>query len=723
MRVSEGRTAGRSTDGGRTVPGLDALFDARSVAVVGASDDRSKLAGRVLALLAGSGFDGPVHPVNPRRDTVQGLPSFPSVAALPEVPDLAVVIVPAAATEAAVAECAAAGVRVAVVTSAGFAETGADGAAVQRRMADTARRAGMRLLGPNCLGAVNSASRLCASFSANFVRGLPAPGPVGVVSQSGAYGGHVLHLAGVRGVGVTYWLTTGNEADIDVAEGIRWMAERDDVSVILAYVEGVSDGARFVDALRVAHRTRTPVVLLRSGSSRAGGRAATSHTGAFTGSDAVFDRVLAEFGVHRARTIEEQIDVVYACTAGVPAPGRRLGVVTVSGGVGAQICDAADRYGLDLPELPEAARERVTSLLPYATVANPVDTTANILQQTDVLTTAVETIFEQRTYDTLITFFTTVLLNEDTATAVLAAMTDALTHRADETVVVCMIAKPETVAAFERAGCLVFEDPDRAVRAVAALAGFAEAFARSVPSPSPVSAATDVLRGPFDQIGARSVLAGAGIPVLPVEAARSADDAAVAAERLGYPVAVKAVSPDVEHFSDAGGVALGLATADEVRAAFDQVATSVRRAHQDAHVSGVAVSPMARAGGVETIVGVTRDPVFGPVVLLGLGGVHVETVGDTVTRLAPLDDDGARAMISELRGSALLTGTRGRPAADLGALATALVRLSAFAVEHPEVTSAEVNPLVVWPDGAAALDTVLITDAADRTDHRDPSRP
>lgn len=686
------------------------LFDARSVAVVGASDDRTKLAGRVLALLTGSGFDGTVHPVNPRRETVQGLPSFPSVAALPEVPDLAVVIVPAAATEAAVAECAAAGVRVAVVTSAGFAETGPEGAAAQRRMTETARRAGMRLLGPNCLGAVNAASRLCASFSANFVRGLPTPGPVGVVSQSGAYGGHVLHLARARGLGVTYWLTTGNEADIDVAEGIRWMAERDDVSVILAYVEGVSDGARFLDALRAAHRTRTPVVVLRTGTSRAGERAAASHTGAFTGSDAVFDRVLAEYGAHRARTIEEQVDIVYACTHGIRRPGRRLGVVTVSGGVGAQICDAADRYGLDLPELPAAARERVSSLLPYATVANPVDTTANILQQTDVLTAAVETIFAQRTYDTLIAFFTTVLLNEDTATAVLGAMTGALAYRADETVVICMIAKPETVAAFERAGCLVFEDPDRAVRAVAALAGFAEAFERAVPSPASMSGATEILRGPFDQLAARSVLAGAGIPVLPVLAAGSAGDAVAAAERLGYPVAVKAVSADVEHFSDAGGVALGLASAAEVRAAFDEVTTSVRRAHPDARVTGAAVSPMAPPGGVETIVGVTRDPVFGPVVLLGLGGVLVETLGDTVTRLAPVDDDGARAMIGELRGSALLTGTRGRPAADLGALATALVRLSAFAVEHPEVVSAEVNPLVVWPDGAAALDTVLIVD-------------
>jgi acyl-CoA synthetase (NDP forming) len=534
-------------------------------------------------------------------------------------------------------------------------------------------------------------------------------GPVGVVSQSGAYGSHVLHLLATRGVGVTYWLTTGNEADFDVAEGIRWMAERDDVTVILAYVEGIRDGRRFTEALRAAHASKTPVVLLKSGTSRAGERAANSHTGAFTGSAAVFDLVARQYGVYQARTVEEQIDIVYACTRATPSPGRRLGIVTVSGGIGAQLCDSADRYGLEVPELPAAARERVRSLLPYATATNPVDCTAQVLQDMDVLTAALETLFVERGFDALVSFFSTVLLNANTAEEMLARVRAALAYRAGETFVICMVALPETVAAFEGAGCLVFEDPDHAVRAVAALAYFAEAFDRPVPQPLSPPHDGSVLRGPFDEVQATAVLAAAGIPVLPTAVATTEDEAAASATELGLPVAVKVVSVDVVHKSEAGGVALGLESEADVRAAFRQVTESVLRVRPDAHIRGVLVSPMAPPGGVETIIGTTLDPVFGPVVLLGLGGIFVETIGATVTRLAPIDKAEGLAMIDELRGSALLTGTRGREPVDVDALVSALVALSRFAADHPEVATVEANPFVVWPDRAAALDAVLIT--------------
>jgi acyl-CoA synthetase (NDP forming) len=697
------------TDAATARPSLDALFHARSVAVIGASDDRSKLAGRVLSHLLRHGFEGDVLPVNPRRETVQGVPCHPAVGALPVIPDLALVTVPAAACEAAVRECADAGVRAAVITSAGFAETGADGVAAQARIVETARAAGMRLLGPNCLGLANTATGLCASFSATFNRGLPTPGPVGVVSQSGAYGSHVLHLTESRGIGVTYWLTTGNEADISVSEGLHWMAERPEVEVVLCYVEGVKDGQRFADALRAAHRTRTPIVMIKSGSSAAGEKAAGSHTGSFTGSDAVFDLMLQEYGVYRARTIEEQLDVVYAAQCTRPTAGRRLGVVTLSGGIGAQLCDAADRYGLSVPEFPVEARTRVQELLPYATVTNPIDVTAQVLQDTSVLTAAVEAILDERSYDAIVAFFSTVLLNQDTADAVLASMRQALTHRADELVAICMIAARETVAAFEEAGCLVFEDPDRAVRAVAALARFAEALDRPVPASHGVAAATR-LTGPYDEVMAKSVLAEAGVPILTTVSAGTADEAVQAAREVGLPVALKVVSADVAHKSDAGGVALGLATEDEVRAAFDKVTSSVGAAHPHARIGGVAVSPMARPGGVEMIAGVTRDPVFGPVVLLGLGGIYVETMRDTTTRLAPVDPAGARAMVGDLRGAGLLTGARGRPPLAVDGLADAVAALSRFAAAHPEVASVEVNPLVVWEDEVAALDAVLTID-------------
>jgi acyl-CoA synthetase (NDP forming) len=687
------------------------------VVVVGASDDRDKLAGRPLAHLLDYGFAGSLFVVNPRRTTVQGLPSYPSVGDLPVVPDLAVLMVPAAAAEAAVRECAQFGVRVAIIGSAGFAESGGSGAATQDRIVALAREAGMRLLGPNCLGAVNSASGLCASFSATFNRGLPPAGPVGVVSQSGAYGSHVVHLLATRGLGVTYWMTTGNEADFDVAEGIRWMAERDDVTVILAYVEGIRDGRRFTEALRAAHASRTPVVLLKSGTSRAGERAANSHTGAFTGSSAVFELVARQYGAYQAKTVEEQIDIVYACARGNLSQGRRLGIVTVSGGIGAQLCDAADRYGLDVPELPAAARERVRSLLPYATATNPVDCTAQVLQDMDVLTAALETLFVERGFDALVAFFSTVLLNPGTADEMLARVRAALAYRASEIFVTCMVALPDTVAAFEDIGCLVFQDPDHAVRAIAALAYFAEAFDCPVPEPLGATSELPVLSGPFDEVEAASALAEAGIPVLPMIVATTEDEAVDAAVRVGLPVALKVVSVDVVHKSEAGGVALGLANEADIRAAFARVTESVSQQRPDAHVRGVLISPMAQPGGVETIIGTTRDPIFGPVVLLGLGGIFVETIGATVTRLAPIDKAEGMAMIEQLRGSALLTGTRGREPADVDALVSALVALSRFAADHPEVSTVEANPFAVWPDGAAALDAVLIVN--DRAEEGD----
>lgn len=690
--------------------GLDALFGARNVVVIGASDNPRKLAGRPLAYLRQFGFSGGIHPVNPARRTVQGLPSHASVSALVSdlgvVPDVAILVVPAAGALAAVEECAAVGVPVAVVMSAGFAESGRDGEKVQHRMTEVAEAAGMRLLGPNCLGAFNSATGLCASFSAAFVRGLPAPGPVGIVSQSGAYGSHVVHLVGRRGIGVQYWITTGNEADIDVAEAVEWMARRPEVEVLLVYVEGVRDGERFLEALRVAHECGTRVVLLKSGSSAAGERAASAHTGAFTGSDAVFDQVLRQYGVYRARTVEEQIDVVYAAVCGGSVARNRLAIVTMSGGVGAQLCDSAATYGLEVPLLPESAQRQVRELLPYATVSNPVDCTAQVLQDMRVLRGSLEVILSGHGYDALIAFFSTTLLNPDTAAEVFDAVHTAMQQRSDELVVICMVAPDETVARFERAGCLVFEDPDRAVRAVAALVELDRASRRPGRPARSWSPPDRVLSGAQDERAATRELARAGVPVQESRVAPTEEQAWQAAQELGLPAVVKVLSADVVHKTEVGGVALDLRSETDVRTAFRDVTGAVRRARPDARVDGVVVSRMAPPG-VELIIGLTRDPVFGAVVVLGLGGVFVEVLGDTVIRLAPVDEAEATAMVDELRGRALLRGNRGTPAADVGAVAAAVAAVSRFGHLHREVLAVEVNPFVVWPVGGAALDGVL----------------
>ena len=695
-----GKTQERSSDV------LDSLFGAESVAIIGASNDPNKLAGRPLAYMLRSGFDGAIYPINPSRSEVQGQRCYPDLASLGAIPEIAVIAVPAAHVERAVEDCAEAGVNVAIIMSAGFAETGSDGAAVQNRLRRIARARGMRLLGPNCLGTLNAETGLCTSFSAVLSRGFPSPGPVGIVSQSGAYGAHVLHLTSQRGIGIRYWITTGNEADIDVADAIDWMAHRPEVKVILAYVEGVRDGAKFLRALQAAHESKTPVVLLKTGSSVDGARAAGSHTGALAGSDAVFDQVLRQHGVYRAHSIDEQLDVVYACVRTAPIRGRDLGIVTMSGGVGAYLCDAAERHGLLVPQLPVEAQSRMKKLLPYASVANPVDCTAQVLQQMDLLTASFETLISGGQFDAIVAFFSTVPLDPQVADAVRHSVEEGTAHRGACPVVICMVASTETIRSFEESGFLVFEDPYRAVRAIGALSWFGASFDRPVHRQSLSGESETQLTGRFSEQAVKAILQNHGIPVIASQVVTSADEAWVAASAMGLPVALKVESEDIAHKSAVGGVALHLDSESAVRAAYRSITTSVREALPGASVSGVSVSSMAPEG-IETIIGMSRDQIFGPIVMLGLGGIHVELLGDVSLRLPPVDLAEAHSMIDDLRGSAILTGTRGAEPADCDALASALVALSQFVDVHHEVETVEVNPFVVWPSGATALDGVL----------------
>ncbi|MCW0213920.1 MAG: acetate--CoA ligase family protein [Pseudonocardia sp.] len=706
--AAQADTSGGDTSGGE-LSGVAAVLEARSVALVGASDNRAGVAGRVLRYLRDWGFAGPVYPVNPRRTEVQGERCWPSLAALPEVPELAVIAVPAQAAVQAVRECAEQGVRAAVILSAGFAEAGADGARLQEEMMAAARAGGVRVLGPNCIGAFNSGAGLPATFATALDGAIPTPGGVGIVSQSGAYGAHLAYLAGERGLGVRYLVTTGNEPDIDLAEALAWMAGRPEIEVVLVYAEGVKNGPRFLEALRVAHAARKPVVMVKVGRSDVGAEAARSHTAALTGSDEVYDAVLARYGVYRATSTEEQLDIAYACALARPRAGDRLGIVTVSGGVGIQLADAAERHGLAVPPMPAHARRAVLDLIPYASATNPVDCTAQALTHMDVFVAAWKVMLADGGFDALIGFFTTMPLSQNFASALRESIEAGTADRGERLVVLSFVATPDTVREYEKSGFLVFEDTDRAVRAVAALAQLGAAFDR--PLPPPEAEAEPLQRRAYTEIEATSLLAAAGVSVLPQRLAADADAAVAAAAELGVPVALKIVSADIVHKSDVGGVALGLADPGAVRSAHDAVLAAARANAPDARIDGVLVTPMAPRG-VEAIVGARIDPVFGPVVALGLGGVFVEVLRDVVLRPAPVSRDEAAAMVEELRGAALFAGVRGAGPADVGALADAVVSVSEFAARHREdLSSVEVNPLVVLPDGQGcrALDAVVET--------------
>ncbi|MFJ9179335.1 acetate--CoA ligase family protein [Streptomyces sp. NPDC102360] len=691
--------------------GFEQAFRPRSVAVLGASDDPGRISGRALHYLRRAGYQGAVYPVNHKRATVQGLDAYPSLEAVPEVPDMVLIGLPSALLKQAVTDCVTKGVGAAVIYAAGFAETGEDGQALQEELADIARRGGLRLFGPNCLGLLHAASGFVGTFSSAFDEEIPTGGSVAVVSQSGAYGGHLAYLCRRRNVDIGYWVSTGNEAGTDVAECIHWLALQDDVSVILAYAEGIRDAERLRSALAVAHEMRKPVVFMKVGSSDAGAAAAQSHTASLVGSDAVYDAIFHQYGVHRARTTQEQVDLAYACSRGVLPAGRRVGIVTVSGGFGVQLCDAAERHGLDVAGLPERARARLRAINPMGSDDNPCDTTAGWLNDMSLITDTFGVMYAEGDYDSVIGSFTMLPDSPTYGEGIKEAIRKGTSDFMDRPTVLCMEARPEVVRSYEEAGFLVYDDSERAVAALDGLARLREGFERPLPS----SADTRALRrelpgGPMSEAAAQELLASAGVPFPESRVVASAAEAAEAATRVGFPTVMKIVSADIPHKTEIGGVVLGVADAAGAAAQFTLLTQRAAAARPDAVLEGVLVSSTAPSG-VEVIVGVRRDPVFGPVVVFGTGGVQAELFRDVATRVGAVDRDEALRMIAETRGHALLTGFRGRPEADVGAVADLLVTVSAFAVANADrIETLELNPVLVREagQGVLALDALMV---------------
>ena len=701
---------------------LDALLRPASVAVIGASNDPTRIGGRPIRYLRAAGYAGRVYPVNPRHKDVQGLVAFPHISDVPEAVDLAIVAVPAPSVVDTVEACAARGVQVAVIYSAGFAEMGAEGRRRQRRLTKIAAETGLRIVGPNCLGVYNSETGFFATFSTTLEDGFPAPGGVALVSQSGAYGSHLSLLARKRNIDVRYWVTTGNEADVSVPEVLEWLAEQDDVSVIMAHAEGITDRDALVHALGTARARRKPVVFQKVGVTEVGAQAAQSHTASLAGADPVYEAAFRQFGAYRARDTDEMLDIAYAASFGVFPESPRVALVSISGGVGVQMADAAVGFGLDLAPLSESAQTRLRAALPYASPRNPVDITAQAFNRVELIADNLGIVFEEEQHDAVVAFFTYVAAADGMIEPIRDAIYAARERRPGCALVLSIVAPPDVVRQYEAAGCPVFEDPTRAVRAVAALHRFSRIFAESadaVPSEGAggASDATTVAprtrslpNGPVSERQAKRLLAEAGVPVVEEALAQTADEAARTAAAFGRPVAVKLCAPSVLHKAEVGGVVLDVSNEAEARQAYETVTSRARAADPAVRIEGVLIAPMV-SGGVETILGVRHDPTFGPVVMFGLGGTLVEVIEDVSFRVAPFGEAEARRMIAETRAGTVLRGTRGKGPYDVPALAQALSRLSLFAAEHGDrIDSAEINPFVVFPEGhgAVALDAVIV---------------
>ncbi len=696
---------------------LKRMFEARSIAIIGASGDATRIGGRPVAMLKSQGFAGEIYPINPKRDEVQGLKAYPSVLDVPGPVDLAICAVPGNLVEGVILECAEKDVAGAVIFAGGFAEVSEAGAAEQKRLTAIAHETGMRLNGPNCMGFANFANNMPASFHPAFARDMPV-GRIGLVSQSGAFGGLSAMMACDRGVGFRHVLTTGNESDIGVADCLDYLVSDPGTEVILLYIEGVRDGPALLDALARARAAGKPVVAVKLGRTEAGAKAAASHTSALAGADQIYDAVFRQFGVHRVNAIEEFFDLGAALAVGGRPAGDEVALVTVSGGVGVLMADDAATRGLEVTPLPDATQAKFKELVPYAGVNNPLDVTGQIINQPDLFEKAMRLVLEEGSYDTVIGFQGAILNQPEMIQPNLDMWKTLMGAYPQKRFAVASLMGDEAQQRFEAAGIPAFREPTHATRAMAAGAYFTRAFDRPFNWSPDVAAAGDPGTGPFTEAAALELLSGAGVPTMPTRIATTPEEAATAAAELGFPVVMKILSPDIIHKTDVGGVRLNLASAEAVRAAAEDMLAAVAARVPDARLEGVLLAPMI-SGGVETILGVHVDPIFGPAVMFGLGGIFVEVLKDVTFRIAPFDTDEALRMIDEIRGRPMLDGVRGAPPADIPALAEALAALSRFAAAHRErLLSVDLNPFVVLPEGqgAMALDAVVEMKGADGDD-------
>lgn len=686
---------------------LELFLRPRTVAVIGVSENPRapgvSMFDKIRRKVEGHG--GRVFPVNPKASSLYGLTCYPTLAAIPAEIDLGVILVSDAA--AAMRQCIAKRCRFVVVFTAGFGETGAEGAAREAELVRLAREGGVRLFGPNTnLNAFETLADL--------------PGPkIALITQSGNQGRPLIQ-AQELGVAFSHWIPTGNESDLEFADFVAHFATHPDVAVIAAYVEGFKDPAKLARAADACARARKPIVLVKVGRSDAGRRMAQAHTGHLAGSDRIVDAFCRQYGIVRVEDLDELLEVAVAL-ARLPRPARGDGacVYGISGGTSALLSDLLGAYGVAVPELEEATQERLRAILPpYLTVRNPVDN-GGAVERTGKGVDLLDAIAD------------------DAATAVVAAalagalpgITDVLArelvdlHASGRKPVAAIWASPlvdddayRTLLAGRVPLFRSFRGCARALRAYFAWHACADAYVSPFASGSAPRGATAAIEGTPGASGALSepdakrLLVRHGVAVTREEIATSAAEAVAAAERIGLPVALKIVSPDIAHKSDAGLVRLGVATGADVAAVHDELLARARTRFPDARIDGVLVGELV-SGGVETILGVTVDPQFGPVVLFGLGGVLVEVLEDVALRPLPIGRADAEAMVRELRGRRILDGVRGGPACDVPAIVEAILAVARLADEHRDaIAELDVNPLMVFPPGRGvkALDALVV---------------
>ncbi len=686
---------------------LKGFFDPKSVTVIGVGREPGGVGRAVFDNLLSAGFDGPVYPVNPRADEIAGVRCYHSVAEIPTVPDLAVIALPADLCLDAVTQLGDVGVKAAIVISAGFKETGPAGAAMERALIVAAAERGVRLLGPNCLGLISTRTKLNASFSST----VPPAGGIAFMSQSGALGTAILDWAAGAGIGLSAFVSLGNKADLDESDLIQAWTEDPDTRVVVAYLESIANGRRFVDVASTLVASK-PLIVLKAGSSDAGARAVSSHTGSLAGSQTAYEAAFRKAGIIRADTVQDLFDFAEGFSKQPLPAGPGLAILTNAGGPAIMATDACESLGVGLAGLERETTEALRAALPpAAAVYNPVDVLGDA--KADRYETAARILAADPNVRSILVILTPQAPTQAVETADAVA---AVAKETGLTVFGCFMGDRAVAAgrsALSAAGVPSYEFPERAVKTLAAMERYRAHLAAPQPQAQPVAADCEAVRGIIDEAHAArrmtiteeraaAVATAYGISVPAGGLARDVKEARLLAAKIGFPVAMKIASPDILHKSDLGGIRLGVTDLDMVTRAYGELVDGARSRMPDALIWGVTVQQMIPAGR-EVIVGINRDPTFGPLVMFGLGGIYVEVMKDVTFRMCPVSPGEARAMVGEVKAFALLRGARGESPADIDAIVDVIVRVSALASDLDDILELDINPLMVMERGGGAL--------------------
>ncbi len=683
---------------------IEAFFDPKSVAVVGASRQKGKVGHEIVAGLVRGGFAGQVFPVNPKADEVEGLPCHADLRSIGSVPDLVVIVVPPTLVSGVMRQCAEVGAKSVIIITAGFKEVGAEGRKLEEQIVGIAREAGIRVVGPNCLGIMVPGNKLNASFGGD----LPAVGGVGYVSQSGALMTAILDMAKANDIGFSALVSIGNKADVDEMDIIGALGRDKKTRVVAGYLESIADGDRFLRQAERISRDK-PILLIKSGGTGAGAKAASSHTGSLAGGETAYEVVFDRAGIIRCESLRRQFDYAQAFVHQPLPRGPRVAVITNAGGPGIMAADAIERKGLTFAKLADETMRKLSAELPAAAnVENPVDVLGDALP--DRYEFALTTVLADEGVDAVVVLLTPQAMTDCTGTAQAVLRAAAGAH--NRPILACFLGGAkvaEAVHLLREGGIPQYDSPDSAVTTLKVMNDYVQWRSR----PKRVVKLFPVNRRKAEQIIGRhlrrgtreisemeskEILEAYGFVTPKGMIATSADQAAGIAEQIGYPVVMKVWSPDIVHKSDVGGVKVGLNSPQQVMDAFDLMMFRIPKKAPDAEILGVLVQEMC-TGGMEVILGMNRDPRFGPLLMFGMGGVTVEVLKDVAFYLAPVTAVEAREMLLRTKTYQLLLGVRGREGVDIDAIAEGIQRLSQLVTEFPEIQEMDINPFVVGPEG------------------------